>query len=197
MSIQLQDMSGGPPSGVRFSSTLAVFQFAMLSIAVIVGVLIAGAAAFETIKLGNGRLILLGACVSLILPALLAAGLLSDAITHAGRERIRAASTRIKAVVALLGLSMALFLAASLQRETVVTRGLLDTQLENARVLFGLEDLSDVRLVTYARQEGKVEAEFAAAGQRVSIVVTPSPTATPAAPAATTPAPTAPAQMQP
>lgn len=190
MSIQLQDMSAGPPASARFSSTLAVFQFAMLSIAVIVAVLIAGGTAFETIKLGSGRLILLGACVSLILPALVAAGLLSDAITHAGRERIRAASTRVKAVVALLGLSMALFLAASLQRETVVARGLLDTQLENARVLFGLEDLSDVRLVTYARQEGKVEAEFAAAGQKVSIIVTPAATATPSAP-------TTPAQMQP
>lgn len=188
MSIQLQDMSAGTASSTRFSSTLAVFQFAMLSIAVIVGVLIAGAAAFETIKLGTGRLILLAACVSLVLPGLVAAGLLSDAITHAGRERIRAAPTRIKAVVALLGLSLALFLAASLQRETVVTRGLLDTQLENARVLFGLEDLSDVRLVTYARQEGKVEAEFAAAGQKVSIVVTPSAVTAPVSPAPTQPA---------
>lgn len=180
MSVQLQDTTKAPVTTSRFSSTQAIFQFATLSIVVIAGILVAGALSVGGIKPGAGRLLLLGSCVLLVLPAMVAAKLIIDALAASGAERVKSAASRIGAIIALIGLSLALLLAASLQRESAITSGLMDAQRDNARFLFGLDDLSDARLVNYVKQDGRVEAEFVAAGQSISIVVTPSSGAAPA-----------------
>lgn len=196
MSVQLQDSNRAPAPSSRFSSTQAIFQFATLSIVIIAGILIAGAMSVGGIKPGTGRLLLLASSLVLVLPAIVAAKLIADSLAAGGAERVKAAASRIGAIIALIGLSLALFLAASLQRESAIAKALMDAQRDNARFLFGLDDLSDARLINYVKQNGKVEAEFFAAGQSISVTVTPS--AVPPATTATVPtAPTAPAQTQP
>lgn len=159
----------------RFSSTQAVFQFAALTFLTVAVTLVAGASAFDGLRPGFGRLLLLAACVSLIIPAALAAGLVIETITRGGTERPSALAWRLKLVVLSFGLSMVLFLGSAVLREQTPQQTLLDTQRENARFLFGLDDLTSMKLVNYLKSNDRVEAEFSGGGRSISLIVKPDP----------------------
>lgn len=172
--MQLADASLGElPAVRRFSPTQATFQFSALMFLATAMTFVACAFLLTGMRPGISRLLLLLASGSLLMPAIVTAGLVIETVGRNAADKPAMLARKIRLAVVLFGVSLMIALTAAIMREQEPQRTLLETQRESARFLFGLDDLSEVKLVNYVKANGRVEAEFGVGGRRVSVIVTP------------------------
>lgn len=163
----------------RFSETAATCQFSAMIFVFSALMLVGTSILAHQIPSGLAKSLFLVAMTSLAVPLAMAGRaffLASDRNRGAARPGFMSDGKRYLglAIVSLLG-GLLLFVLAAMVQATVPEADIgvdMLSHSENARLLFGIDDIRTIKLESYTKAGDRVEAEFGLKNRQIKLVIT-------------------------